>query len=201
MIKSQEGLVPVIDRSKGKEKEEKKHVHINKSSTFIQHDTFKALVDPGIAGLSKHMKSFNLRNFGPVSLPSIQSVEGKIKEEESDGDAKSRTNAAMANNSYFGESVGNDKKDAAASHTEDYNESSRSALYRDNKGKKGAEKEIDEMSIHNPKHPSRWRDLDKLISLLQTQTEDDGYFIYLRPGDNGDPYDLHPLIESVRGSP
>lgn len=47
-------------------------------------------------------------------------------------------------------------------------------------------------------HPSRWKDLDKLITLLQTQTEDDGYFIYLKAGDHGDPYDLQPLVDASK---
>jgi hypothetical protein len=34
-----------------------------------------------------------------------------------------------------------------------------------------------------------------LITLLQNQPDDDGYFIYLKPSDVGDPYDLQPLIE------
>ncbi len=46
-------------------------------------------------------------------------------------------------------------------------------------------------------HPTKWKDLEKLITLLQTQTEDDGYFIYLKPGgDDSDPYDLQPLVDS-----
>lgn len=36
----------------------------------------------------------------------------------------------------------------------------------------------------------KWNDLDKLITLLQNQPDDDGYFIYLKPSDVGDPYDL-----------
>lgn len=42
---------------------------------------------------------------------------------------------------------------------------------------------------------NKWNDLDKLITLLQNQPDDDGYFIYLKPSDIGDPYDLQPLIE------
>ena len=29
----------------------------------------------------------------------------------------------------------------------------------------------------------KWNDLDKLITLLQNQPDDDGYFIYLKPSD------------------
>ena len=34
-----------------------------------------------------------------------------------------------------------------------------------------------------------------MITLLQNQPDDDGYFIYLKPNEEGDPYDLQPLIE------
>ena len=43
---------------------------------------------------------------------------------------------------------------------------------------------------------AKWNDLDKLITLLQNQPDDDGYFIYLKPSEIGDPYDLQPLIEA-----
>ena len=43
---------------------------------------------------------------------------------------------------------------------------------------------------------NKWNDLDKLITLLQNQPDDDGYFIYLKPSEIGDPYDLQPLIEA-----
>jgi hypothetical protein len=43
--------------------------------------------------------------------------------------------------------------------------------------------------------PSTWKDLDKLITLLQSQAEDDGYFIYLKPGPDNCPYDLQPLVD------
>jgi len=37
---------------------------------------------------------------------------------------------------------------------------------------------------------NKWNDLDKLITVLQNQPDDDGYFIYLKPSEIGDPYDL-----------
>ena len=44
--------------------------------------------------------------------------------------------------------------------------------------------------------PSTWKDLDKLITLLQSQAEDDGYFIYLKPSPfENNPYDLQPLVD------
>jgi hypothetical protein len=60
-------------------------------------------------------------------------------------------------------------KNNNTSQAEEYNDTSVSMVSRrDGKIKDADQKSIDEMSIHNPKHPSRWRDLDKLISLLQT---------------------------------
>lgn len=47
---------------------------------------------------------------------------------------------------------------------------------------------------------NKWNDLDKLITLLQNQPDDDGYFIYLKPSEIGDPYDLQPLIEPDSGA-
>lgn len=44
--------------------------------------------------------------------------------------------------------------------------------------------------------PSTWKDLDKLITLLQSQAEDDGYFIYLKPSPiANNPYDLQPMVD------
>ena len=44
--------------------------------------------------------------------------------------------------------------------------------------------------------PSTWKDLDKLITLLQSQAEDDGYFIYLKPSlIANNPYDLQPMVD------
>jgi hypothetical protein len=44
--------------------------------------------------------------------------------------------------------------------------------------------------------PSSWKDLDKLITLLQSQAEDDGYFIYLKPSlKANNPYDLQPMVD------
>jgi len=43
---------------------------------------------------------------------------------------------------------------------------------------------------------NKWNELDKLITLLQNQPDDDGYFIYLNPSNANDPYDLIPLTES-----
>ena len=44
---------------------------------------------------------------------------------------------------------------------------------------------------------AKFNDLDKLITLLQSQPDDDGFYIYLGPQRNGsnDPYDLEPLIK------
>ena len=37
-------------------------------------------------------------------------------------------------------------------------------------------------------------DLDKIMSLLQSRLDEDGYFLYLKPSDNADPYDLIPMV-------
>lgn len=38
-------------------------------------------------------------------------------------------------------------------------------------------------------------DLDAMIHFYLQQPEDTGFFIYLIPGDSGDPYDLVPLVD------
>ena len=38
-------------------------------------------------------------------------------------------------------------------------------------------------------------DLDAMIHFYMQQPEDTGFFIYLIPGDSGDPYDLVPLVD------
>ena len=38
-------------------------------------------------------------------------------------------------------------------------------------------------------------DLDCMIKFYLEQPEDTGFFIYLIPGDSGDPYDLVPLVD------
>ena len=68
---------------------------------------------------------------------------------------------------------------------EDLNKSER--VIKTSTGKRG---EAQQSLVGN-----KWNDLDKLITLLQNQPDDDGYFIYLKPSEHGDPYDLQPLIE------
>ena len=42
---------------------------------------------------------------------------------------------------------------------------------------------------------SEMTDLDAMIHFYLQQPEDTGFFIYLIPGDSGDPYDLVPLVD------
>jgi hypothetical protein len=37
--------------------------------------------------------------------------------------------------------------------------------------------------------------LDKLITLLQSRHDDDGYFLYMKSSESNDPYELIPLVE------
>jgi len=37
--------------------------------------------------------------------------------------------------------------------------------------------------------------LDKLITLLQSRHDYDGYFLYMKSSESNDPYELIPLVE------
>jgi len=48
--------------------------------------------------------------------------------------------------------------------------------------------------VENEKKPQKWTDLDKYIELLlDSKSEEETVFVYLRPNENGDPYDLQVL--------
>lgn len=44
-------------------------------------------------------------------------------------------------------------------------------------------------------HQAQLSDLDAMIHFYLQQPEDTGFFIYLIPGNSGDPYDLVPLVD------
>ena len=54
---------------------------------------------------------------------------------------------------------------------------------------------LDGMKEMPQEQQAQLTDLDAMIHFYLQQPEDTGFFIYLIPGNSGDPYDLVPLVD------